>query len=254
MIKLHSLYDRFQEVILKGRISDFDHEIKPNPRISAREQLGIYIDGYRVRMSHAIKVDYPGLATYLGEKLFSEYALDYIEEHPSHSYNLHHYGHGFAQWLAQRSKDSFALELAQLEHAITDAFMAEESEAFTPQALADIDPEVFGAMALKPRKSLRLLAFHHPVNSWLEKQRGGAATTMVKPQNSFVAVVRHRNVVKRIVMEEAPYLLLSEMAKGQTVGWAIDEVLMARPESIQQVSSHLRNWFTEWVENGFFTN
>lgn len=252
MKKTQSLYEQFQHAIITGESKDIEPRIRPHPRLSAAQQAAVYSDGYRIRLQQTIEGDYPALLAHLGAKEFGVLAQGYIALHPSVYYNLDHYSMGFAAHVAAHAPGAFAAELARLEEAIAEVFNAPETPALPPATFAQMTPEAFGASVLKLRGALRLLAFGHPVNAWLDAQRAGSLQSAPQPERTWLCVLRHNNEVKRIPLEEPAFLLLSAIGEGRTVEAALDAVAGACPDQLAHVAGQLQPWFSGWVAGGVF--
>src|SRR5689334_9473950 len=110
MTTVAKILERFHDSILENDADIAAPDIKAN-------RLGIYIDGYRMRLIQAIRSDYPATLWLLGGKAFDQQALTYIEANPPQGFNLDHYPHRFSKSLAA-VPDIFVREVAELESAI----------------------------------------------------------------------------------------------------------------------------------------
>jgi hypothetical protein len=253
MSDMASLYAQFQQAVMDADASAIAPRFTPHPRLSAQQQLAIYADGYRIRLTEAIITDYPALAAYLGAAAMQHTALTYALAHPSTSYNLDRYSHPFADWFATQSDNVFASEIARLEQAVAEIFMAPESVPLTAQGFAQANPDDFAKARLPLRKAGRLLAFTYPAESWLSQQRTGQETPP-RPEATpqWLYVYRHNHEVRRVLLEEAAYRLLTELASGKCVGDALDAVTYDNPKHEAVLATHLQAWFAHWLAEGFF--
>jgi len=242
----------FHTAILKNNPEKIAPAIKAHPRLSPEQQFAIYADGYRIRLAQAVRSDYPALVAYLGDKVFDESALRYIEQNSPKSYNLDFYPHKFAEFLGNNSEDVFAVELAALESAIAEVFMLPDSEPLAPDALAKLSSEEFGEMILPLRKAAKLLSFSYDVNGWLNEQRAGNTRQLPEAANQFLLVYRHNNEVQRLPVSEAGFALLKELATGKTVSDALDLVINKTPDYSEEITTNLQNWFAQWLVSGVF--
>ncbi|NBX02661.1 MAG: DUF2063 domain-containing protein [Alphaproteobacteria bacterium] len=239
------LLDNFHHAIVARDAGAVVDTIKPNPRITPEQQMAIYIGGYRLRLIAALKSDYPALAHYWGNAEFENAARSFIECTPSTYFNLDKYPHQFAHFIAMRGGDDFAAELAELEGAIAEVFMDEESAALQPSDLSGLTDKTFGELVLRPRAASRLLTFSYPVDSWLTAEREGKNPARPEPETTYLYVYRHNNEVRRAPLSAAAHTLLSAIISGKTVASALD----ANPNIIP---AELQLWFCQWVSEGFF--
>jgi hypothetical protein len=253
MSDVASLYVQFQQAVMDADASAIAPRFSPHPRLSAQQQLAIYADGYRIRLTEAIITDYPALMACIGDAGMQQAALAYALAHPSTSYNLDRYSHPFADWFAAQSDDVFATEIARLEQAIAEIFMAPESAPLTAQDFARANPDDFAKACLPLRRAGRLLAFTYPAESWLSQQRlGQEAPPRPEAVTQWVYVYRHNHEVRRAVLEEAAYRLLAELASGRCVEDALDAVTSGNPQHEAALAAHLQAWFAHWLAEGFF--
>lgn len=249
---MKQLYEQFQTAIL---IQDdaVRNSIKPHSRLTAAQQLSIYQEGYRIRLSNAIMADYPALTALLGQAALAPVIAQYIDAHPPRSYTLDVYPFGFAAFFCQHSQDVFAAELAVLEGAIAEVFMLPETLPLSPQQFTAFSPEVFAETALPLRAASRLVSFSHPVQDWLSAFRaGGELPPRPSPAAQYLFLVRHQHEVKRHVLHPAAFALLMALSEGKNVSEALEQVLTQHPDYAEDVSQHLQLWFAQWVENGVF--
>ncbi|MBV8938401.1 MAG: putative DNA-binding domain-containing protein [Alphaproteobacteria bacterium] len=249
---LAALLETFHDGILADDAAATLPHLRVNPRLPREAQLRVYSEGYRVRLIQAVRTDYPAFAEILGEASFQALALDYIAAHPPAHFNLDRYPHGFAAY-AQTRVPPFAAELARLEGAIAEAFMAEAGAPLPPAALAGLSPEAFGALRLPLRGGVRLLAFAYPVHAWLEAQREGkSAAANMEEKPNWLCVHRHRNEIRRTPLAAPAFALLMQLGQGLSVAEALDEVLAQQPDAAADIAAGLQSWFAEWMALGVF--
>ena len=249
---LQSLLDGFHHAILDKDPSQTVAAIKVNPRISPQQQIAIYIDGYRLRLIEAIRSDYPALLLYLGENIFDDLALKYIESTPPNHFNLDRYPHGLAAIIRDYTNDDFATDLAELEAAIAKVFMLEESDSLSTDTLIGTTPEQLAEMVLKPRTASCLLHLRYQADTYMSDMREGHMPLKPAAEARALYLVRHDNEVKRHVLSIPEYLILSQLCEGITVDAALESVAKQHPDLIPEFVNVLQNSFGLWIANGFF--
>jgi len=65
------------------------------------ERLEIYSGAYYARLLECLRAEYPIMAEAMGKELFDEFAVEYLQRHPSHSYTLNDLGGNFPKFLAE---------------------------------------------------------------------------------------------------------------------------------------------------------
>ena len=251
MSALATLLRDFHAAILDNTPETFA-AIRPHPRLSAAQQMAIYTDGYRLRLSEVINNEYPTTRHWLGDDAYDALVAAYVETTPPSHYSLDTYPQGFASYVRAHSGDIGANNIATLEAAIAHVFHAPESTALDASTLQNITPDAFAAMRLTPRTASALLAFSYPVEEYLTRFRNGESPKRPEAAASYLFVVRHPREVKRHTLGEAEYRVLLALSEGAPVGNALEQVANAHPELLADIASNVQPWFSRWTANGFF--
>ena len=247
MKHLHALMNGFHTAILTKNVTAFAPQLATNPRLSPETQMAIYIDGYRIRLSEALRSDYPATLYALDQKAFDTLALHYIESTPPTHVSMEYYPYAFASFLRGKA-GGFICDLALLESTIAELFTLPDSKPLNPSTLAAITPEQFAQLTLAPRTASRLLALDYPVNDYLIAERAGATPLQPQPQRCYLYIVRHHNEVRRHALSETEYCVLQTLRNQLSVGDALEVAVTAHPD----IAGHLQPWFARWTEEGFF--
>jgi hypothetical protein len=159
MSQLAQLQHNFQAYIIdQAKGADFKQRIVNDKKVGAKKRLGIYADGYRLRIIEALANAYPKLQAFLGDQLFNQTARAYIDAYPSHYRNMRWVGDEMDTHLRKTlSQHVVAAELAAFEWALGLAFDAEDAPILQLQDLADIPPEAWGELHFAFHPSLQLL-------------------------------------------------------------------------------------------------
>ncbi len=248
------IYSDFHNAILKNDDTQIKPAVKPHPRLDASQQFAIYSDGYRIRLLHAIRSDYPILLKLLGDEIFDSLAYAYIEQNPPNNYNLDFYPHKFAEFVSINSDNAFAVDLAILEATIAEVFMLPDSEPLSPENLSEISADDFGEMNLKLRIACRLLRFNYQVSDWLTVARAENNLPQITlPTSSWLLVLRHNNEVQRHNLSEQEFSLLQNLVSGKNVSDALDATLDEHESHAVAIVNNLQAYFANWVANGVFS-
>lgn len=115
-------------------LADFD--------ASARPGLDVYLNNYRTQLLSCLERTFPFTRIWIGEEQFQVAARKHIMATPPRSWSVDEYSHTFA---AKASiifpNHPLAVELAQLEQAISDAQTAKNSTPLTREMIAEVDWE-----------------------------------------------------------------------------------------------------------------
>ena len=102
--------------------------------------LAVYQNNYRSQLVECLEQSYPQVRTWIGDDAFLHAAITHINSRPPHAWTLDVYGCDFADTLAALYPDNPDLhELAWIENALTEAFVARDAEPLPADSLATID-------------------------------------------------------------------------------------------------------------------
>lgn len=108
--------------------------------ISSTVGLPVYQNNFRAQLVGCLEESFPQLRVWLGEELFLRAAITHIKGHPPHAWTLDAYAGGFNETLQELFPDNPDIhELAWIENALSEAFVARDAEPLSPEVLAGID-------------------------------------------------------------------------------------------------------------------
>ncbi|MFN0022018.1 MAG: DNA-binding domain-containing protein, partial [Pirellulaceae bacterium] len=111
--------------------------ILPSSKQTSAERLEVYAAAYYLRLVDCLQEFFPCLRFAMGDDVFDDFALAYLQQYPSQSYTLHHLADQFANYLNDTKPngsdqpcrwEDFFVDLARLEHAIEVVFDADGPE------------------------------------------------------------------------------------------------------------------------------
>ncbi|WP_242909446.1 HvfC/BufC N-terminal domain-containing protein [Actinomadura terrae] len=196
--------------------------------LTARQRLGIYWRGYRLRLLENMRGLHPGLTRLLGEDMFDRFALDYLDARPSQAYTLTRLDEEFADHLAATRPDDAAhrerwpdliIDMARLERIITEVVEGPGTEDGPVLHPDDLPPTP--DLRLEPAPCLRLPVFAFPVNEYLAAVRRGEDPEPPAPRPVALAVSRRDYRVVMRELDPAAHRALRALAGGATVGEAL---------------------------------
>ena len=159
-LNLIQLQNDFQAYLLdSNKGAAFTKKIVNDKKVGVKKRLGIYADGYRLRIIEALASGYPVLKAWLGDDLFDKTARNYIDAYPSTYRNMRWVGDVMCEHLTKTlPKHPIAAEIAQFEWALGLAFDAEDALVLSLQDLAAIAPEKWGDLRFKFHPAVQLLS------------------------------------------------------------------------------------------------
>jgi hypothetical protein len=220
--------------------------ILPGPLQSAAERMAVYSSAYFARILEVLRELFPCLRFAVGDEVFDQFAVGYLQRHPPASYTLHRLADQFAEFLeATRPQGDaatgFVVDLVRLEHAIDQVFDGPGPEK---------DSRPLFDLSLIP--GFRLLAFRFPVSTYFTAWKAGERPPWPEPQTQYVALLRRDYIVRRHELTDLQYELLGHLAAGRSLDASL-AAIAGRAASIDQQADDVRRWFTHWSAAGFFT-
>lgn len=254
-----------------------DEVIRPSSRQSAAERLAIYHRAYFARLIECLAQQYPMLCAAAGDEVFAQFALAYLEAHPSRSYTLGELGRYLPEFLQRtRPRDpasedgththgaahaddapAVLVELARLEWLLSEVFDGPGSEATghaPPHTPAEFTPQ----LRLLPCPSLRLIALEFPLDDYYAALRRGESPPLPPRERQYLAVVRRDYRVRRYVLGRIEYELLWAIVAGEPLAAAIEQAVACQAASApnlddpDRLAAALHRWFFAWSRAGFF--
>ena len=226
MPSLPELQRAFGEALLSGTSTALDPHVSPNG-LDAAARLRIYRNNAREGFLTALRAQYPVLARLVGEDYFRQLAQEYRERHPSPSGNLHHVGAALPQYLAARfaggEYDYFA-DVARLEWAVQDAFVAADHAPLDRGRLAQIDPARYADLSFALHPAARLVFSAYPVLTiWRANQVGADAQQRIDLDAGAeqVLVTRTAEDVELAQIDACEFAFLSQCAAGASFADAV---------------------------------
>lgn len=198
--------------------------------------LAVYRNNYRVGLSSTLAFIYPVCRQLVGDEFFNALADAFIEQHPSRSGNLHHYGQELAHWLAGFAPAQslpYLPDLAGLEWAVHRAYYAANFTPLDSAALAKVPPESWPNLTLQLAPTLTLLRSDWPIGTlWLAHQNANpdAALQQIEAVAENVVVTRRDGQVTVQCISRAQATLIDSLAAGQTLDGATQQALALDPK------------------------
>lgn len=150
--------------------------------------LAVYQNNYRVQLVGCLEVSYPLLLVRMGAEAFRQVAVAHIDDHPPHAWTLDAYGADFGNTLRERLPNHPDLhELAWIEWALSEAFVAPDTAPLSQDVLARVD---WDAARLTLNSSLREhIATTNAYAMWAALQDGAEVpgSAMLDATGGFVA-------------------------------------------------------------------
>jgi hypothetical protein len=212
--------------------------------VHAAAGLAVYQNNYRAQLVSCLEHAFPQLRTWLGEEAFRNTSIAHIEDYPPHAWTLDAYAEHFGETLSRRFPDNPDIhELAWIEQALGEAFVARDAAPLSVDALATID---WDAAQLRFTPSLRL----HAMTTNVEAIWSALCEGHTPPESEMLAeggglMVWRRKFTSRL--REVDALEYAALVQLQQNGSFVDlcEMLVARlgeQEGVAKAGALLANW------------
>jgi len=243
-----------------------EHVITRSRALDSVSRLGIYANAYYTRLFEVLAAEYPALAYALGTDLFHQFALGYLQRHPSTSYTLAHLGSHFPEDLAatrpprdagstQPDWADFLIDLARLERTYSEVFDGpgvEDAMLLTAADLAAVNSEQWANARLTLVPCVRLLELRFPVHTYATAARRGEAPAPPVPEATRLVITRREYVVRRAAVSPPEFAALQTLAGGGTIGDAISAGADVFAGAEASFAESLQRWFQQWTQAGYF--
>ncbi|HXP02002.1 MAG TPA: DNA-binding domain-containing protein [Luteibacter sp.] len=102
--------------------------------------LAVYQNNYRAQLMSCLEVSYPQVRRWIGDDAFREASINHIERHSPQTWTLDHYGRDFpSTLLSMYPRNPDLQELAWIEWALSEAFVAGDAASMPADALSHVD-------------------------------------------------------------------------------------------------------------------
>lgn len=215
-------------------------------RLSCHDAAGlaVYQNNYRAQLVSCLEHAFPQLRQWLGQDEFRQTAIAHIDGHPPHAWTLDAYAESFGETLGRRFPDNPDVhELAWIEQALGEAFVARDAEPLALDALATLD---WDHAHLRFTPSLRV----HTMTTNVEAIWSALCEERTPPESEMLAeagglVVWRRQFTSRLrevdALEYAALVQLQDDASFM----GLCESLVARlgeEEGVAKAGALLANW------------
>ena len=215
-----------------------------------REQgLAVYQNNYHASLMTCLADTYPQTLAWLGEAEFYAAAARHIDRVVPHSWTLDDYADGFpASLTADYPDESEGGELAQIELALSRAFVAADAIALSPDRMGSVD---WDKARLKAIPALSMLSQHsNAADIWMALADGEAPPAAFAQLTPSAILVWRREGLCRLRRLEADEAAMIEMlADGCPSFEDLCQQAMARWGEEQGIIT-IGQWLSRWVCDG----
>lgn len=210
--------------------------------VDPRERVGVYAEMYWLRMRDALREDYPLVRRAVGDEDFDVLVARHMKARPSRHYSLGRFGAGFSETAREAGLAGWVVDLAALEWARAESFVAPDAPVLEPSALASVGE----AARLVAVPSLRLLSLDHAVEGrWKALDAGAAADSVPAPaQRTHLVVWRQGFQVFHAAVGDDEAEALRRLLAGADLP-AVCEAFDGAEEPAQAAFEAIASWVGE---------
>ena len=208
--------------------------------------IEVYRNNYRGNLHDTLASAYPVIVQLVGKDFFRLLARKFIEQHLSHSGNLHYYGAEMARFIVafEPAKElAYLSDVAALEWACQCAYFADDAAMLDLNKLAQVPPEHYAELILHVHPSCHLLRSRYPLAAiWHAHQPGADSDFRINLDSGScnALVSRKDDVVVVNELSDADAAWLQAMQSGATLGAATDATQQGYPDfDLQATLLHL---------------
>lgn len=197
--------------------------------LTPEARLQIYRNIVFNNHSAALGTAYPAVQKLVGEEFFASAAARYLRDCPTRSGNLQDYGTDFPEFLTQLPETAslaYLPDVARLEWARQESYLAADAESISVTALADVgEPD---GLRLRLHPSVRLVSSSHPLlDIWrfCQEHSPGNLELSGKPQR--VLVWRDGTQIAMQEMDAGRHALIAALLLDMPLAAAHEDALRA---------------------------
>lgn len=165
MPKLAEIQRMFAQAVLDEREQDCAPWIRV-AGVPPAERFKIYRNNVLGNLTDTLRNFYAAIERLVGEGFFLTLAEAYIRAHPSVSGNLNEFGKAFPDFLSgfpPAQALPYLADVARLEWACHEVFLAPDHAPLDLNALAQVSPEDYGRICFHCHPALRLCRSEYPL-------------------------------------------------------------------------------------------
>lgn len=216
--------------------------------------MGVYEHAYGARLAEVLEGDYEKLHAAIGPEMFLAVAADYVSAHPSRHPNARYFGAGMPEFLLTTkpwSETPWHGELAALEWAMGEVFLAEDAPHLAMEAMAALHPTDWPNLTFTIAADIRRIETQHGgPEAWLALQEdvdpapaaaeaAGTAQTWLIWRDEYQANFR--------AMDPAEAWALAEVGTGANFAQLCEGLMEWVPA--EDAAGHAAGYLRGWIES-----
>ncbi|MBL8940542.1 MAG: putative DNA-binding domain-containing protein [Archangium sp.] len=222
--------------------------------LSPDERVNVYAEQYWLRLRDVLRGEFEHVRAVLGDDDFDVLAAKYVKAHPSTHFSLNWLGQHLPSFLRAQPVDGapFLADLAELEWARSQAFIAEDSPVVSAESLSVVTPETAATVRFTLTPSVRVLQHAFDIRPLFRAIADGASWSEIAMPPSPTALVVFRQGFT--VFHDAVSSAEAEALTRAMTGATLPELCEAFAEFGDEAASHAFQAIGSWVNEGMVSS
>lgn len=252
-ISLKDSIENFHAYIL-DKSEQIIHHITGPDEVFKRERLGVYYEGYFLRLLEILEKTFIVLRQLIGKEQFNQLGREYIRVYPSEHFSVRYFGRCFSNFLANHSEiDPTYVEMAAFEWSLEHVIDAKDAPQLTFEELAVLSPESWAELTLTTHPSLLIVSFSYPTPQLWQAVRHDKDRPAPQHTEQPVDWLMWRFNRKALFLAMSPEqrVMMQAIQNGENFSQVCEGLcaIMDEDKVIHFAAQTLR----QWVEEGIFS-
>ena len=215
---------------------------------TSSDRFALYRGNLTATWSKVLAAAFPVVRQLVGDDFFTALTRAYGMAHPSDNPDLNHFGASFAGFLAtfeHVDQYPYMPDMARLEWLLHRAHYAPDGAALGAEALAALSPQEFEVARVTLHPACTLFASNWAVVTLWQAHQANIGVPFPSDMASpgTAAIVRPRWKTELVALSEAGYAALYTLAKGASMGAALDAAFDM--DDAFDLAANLKLWVEE---------
>lgn len=255
MTSLRETIENFHAYILEKDTAIENDIVGPDLEFR-RARLGVYHEGYSLRLLEILGKTYPAIKKLAGDELFEQLGHEYIHNFPSNTFSVGYFGQHFHNFLANSSTtDPIWADMALFEWALEESISAKDAAQLTFEDMAKLSPESWAELKLVIHPSMQTLPLFYATPSlWQALMQGKEKPELVRHEQPVHWLLwRYNRQTYFRPMNAEQLWMIHAIQEGQTFSQVCEGLceFLDEEKVIPFAAETLRHWITEGVFSEF---
>jgi hypothetical protein len=220
-------------------------------RLGPEARLAIYANMYFHRLLAVLKEDYPATLRVLGDSGFHNLVTGYLIEYPPTEPSVFHAGRHLADYLRAHPIEQapFLGDLAALERALVEAFVAADAPALDSSTMRAVEPGAWPQMHLRTHPATLIVASDWEVAGLLHAIEAGHDWQPPARRRGHVLAWRSNAMVFYREVERAEAAALACARRGVSFAaiCAAAERELGGGDAVAEINRMLERWLADGI-------